>query len=285
MIRGALIVLIALALPSAVSGCGFIVGAGAQLDASLDPLVLAGDDSDTLSLRTRGDLLEVADRGAALGPAGPDLDESLTAAQELLRRDRADGPAAWRAARALYLASVEGDPSDLDRTAARCMVAAQLSLAHDLSAESPYFAALCYGLRAQTRSRSAVGLVQKMVELGESALSRDPMIQNAGPHRLLGGVYLRAPAWPTSVGDLDSALDHLASAVELSPEWPENHLLLAEALLEDECPVEAMEALNAAKEHLSSNHVRGWRATFSQQHEQLLRQTRAKLPADRCERD
>src|SRR5206468_3539257 len=47
----------------------------------------------------------------------------------------------------------------------------------------------------------------------------------------LGLLYLDAPGWPTSIGSRTKARLHLRTAVELSPDYPENWLCLLEAFL------------------------------------------------------
>jgi tetratricopeptide (TPR) repeat protein len=59
----------------------------------------------------------------------------------------------------------------------------------------------------------------------------DAKFDYAGPDRNLGLLYLEAPGWPASIGDRSKARRHLERAVELAPDYPENHLCLLEAYL------------------------------------------------------
>jgi tetratricopeptide (TPR) repeat protein len=101
--------------------------------------------------------------------------------------------------------------------------------------EGHYYLAVNMGYTAQSKSflrrLGALDLVPEIEKEGKIALMLDPRFDHAGPHRLLGALYLRAPGWPASIGDPEEALSHLMSAVELDPSYPENHLYLAEALL------------------------------------------------------
>ena len=203
-------------------------------------------------------LLTLSDRSAADGPAGPDLDRSLAAADRILVGNPRHGEAAWRAARALYLQTY-GATEGLGEVTARCMDVSAVATAYSKRAEAHYYAALCMGARAQARQIEGLDLVPRMEKAGKAALARDPAAVHGGPHRLLGGVYLWAPAWPASVGDIDLALEHFEAAVELAPQWAENHMLLAYALFEDEQYEEATEALDQAKKLLDQPTAAGWR--------------------------
>ena len=64
------------------------------------------------------------------------------------------------------------------------------------------------------------------------SLARSSSQSQGGPLRLLGMLYLKAPPWPTGIGDGDKALALLKDAVSLYPDHPLNHLFYAEALYE-----------------------------------------------------
>lgn len=195
---------------------------------------------------------------AALGPSGPDLSRSLACADAVLAVNPTHEGAAWRAARALFFLSFEAMPDKQARLASRCMDVARVSTAAGRRAESFYYAALCMGARARVRNLEGLELLPEMVAAGRAARRIDPTIAHAGPDRLLGSIYLRAPAWPTSVGDIDEALMHLRSAVAAAPRWPENHLLLAEALVDDDRPEEARRVFAHAMELMHCGGARGW---------------------------
>ncbi|MEL7239459.1 MAG: hypothetical protein AAGK78_11405, partial [Planctomycetota bacterium] len=185
---------------------------------------------------------------------------SLAAANAILASQPHHGEAAWRAARALYLQTyakpTEGDHGE--RTA-RCLDVSAVATAYSKRAEAHYYKALCMGARAKARQIEGLDLVPRMEEAGKAALAADQAIVHAGPHRLLGGIYLFAPAWPASIGDLDLALEHLNTAVELAPDWAENHMLLAHALIEDEQFDVGRAALEKAKTLLDCPLASGWR--------------------------
>lgn len=213
-------------------------------------------------------LLSIADESARLGPAGPDLDRSRAAAERALELDPKNGEAAWRAARALFhLAMV--DNAKAEPRSARCIDVAAIAVAQLERAEPHYYLALCMGARAQTRFVEALDLVKRMVQSGKRAVELDERVLHGGPHRLLGGIYLRAPAWPASVGDIDAAIEHLERAVAIAPDWAENHLLLAEALLEDDREDDARAALTRAKRLMTAVAADGWRDTWQRDVDKL----------------
>lgn len=97
--------------------------------------------------------------------------------------------------------------------------------------EGHYYLAMNLGQLARTKWFEALGIVKEL-ELG-LRLARDmnPRLDHAGPDRCLGQLYRDAPGWPISLGSKSKARTHLLRAVELTPEFPENHLELIEAWL------------------------------------------------------
>ncbi len=81
------------------------------------------------------------------------------------------------------------------------------------------------------RLKSSTKLVPEVVAAAKLAAQADEKYDWAGPLRLLGATYARAPAPPTSVGDLDEGLRILHHAVEIAPKHPLNRLFYCDALL------------------------------------------------------
>lgn len=225
-----------------------------------------------------------AGRGAPAPPPGPE-GEVPTAAE--LDRASADGPRperlvrvealaarayaahpgdpalGWRWARALHWLGRYGEASQRAEVSGRCLERLRPKLGTSTSALDLYHLALCAGARAEAAPLEGLAQVKLMLTLGERALAQDPNIEHAGPERLLGALYLYAPAWPTSVGDLDQALEFLARAAARDPSWPENHLLHAEALLEDGREDEAWAALARAQASLDHRVPVAWARLFT----------------------
>ena len=77
-----------------------------------------------------------------------------------------------------------------------------------------------------------LSLVPGIVKQMKIAAKLDGNYNQAGPHRVLGRIYFKAPPWPLSVGDIQKSLIHLRQAVKLAPTNSTNHLFLAETLLD-----------------------------------------------------
>jgi hypothetical protein len=99
-----------------------------------------------------------------------------------------------------------------------------------------------------------MALAKDVEELGLKAASLDPGFENGGPYRLLAMLYVHAPPWPTSIGDIDKALEYAEKAVGVS-EYPMNHLVRGEVLIE---AGEVVEARNELKLVLTAPKVGRW---------------------------
>ena len=66
----------------------------------------------------------------------------------------------------------------------------------------------------------------------KTADNLDTHFDYAGPARCLGLLYRDAPGWPTSIGSRHKAREWLERAVQLAPDYPENHLNLVESRLQ-----------------------------------------------------
>lgn len=112
------------------------------------------------------------------------------------------------------------------------------------SAAAHYLLAYASGLVAEQRPLQALELVTVIEQEAQQAADLDGSIDNGGPERMLGELYLRAPGFPVSIGDSALAVKHYRRAVTLAPDHRVNRLGLVEALL-------AEEQLPAACEELS----------------------------------
>ncbi len=206
-------------------------------------------------------LLADAERAAASGPAGADLERGLAAAQRILAIEPHHDRATAVALRTFhYLAAGAGDAAE--GVARRCQPLASRAAADPGAGPASHlFAAICLGHFA--KATDSADLVTEFIRLAEAARAADPTLDHAGPDRVLGALYLRAPAWPVSVGDIERATEHLETAARLAPRWPENHLLLAEALAFDGRDDEAEAALLTARALLEDPRHAGWRAVWS----------------------
>ena len=96
------------------------------------------------------------------------------------------------------------------------------------SAISYFFRALCRGKQGEIQGIwSSLGIIEPFEEDMKKALELDPSIQNGGPNRALGKLYLELPFFLG--GSTSQAIYHLKEAVRLGPNHAENYLGLAEA--------------------------------------------------------
>ena len=148
----------------------------------------------------------------------------------------------WRLARSHYaIAKMSDDNHHYDL----CIKHSSRSLKiNSDSAISYFFRALCLGKQGEMQGLwSSLGVIEPFEEDMKKALKLDPSIQNGGPNRALGKLYLELPFFLG--GSTDQAIYHLKEAVRLSPGHAENHLGLAQAFY-------AVNNLSSARKSLST---------------------------------
>ena len=92
-----------------------------------------------------------------------------------------------------------------------------------------YWLALAVGLQAREVRITADDGLKKMVAGLQRAIDKDPEYDEAGPHRVMALVLLRAPSWPVGPGDAEAGLEQAKKAVALRPGFPPNLFALGEA--------------------------------------------------------
>jgi tetratricopeptide (TPR) repeat protein len=180
-----------------------------------------------------------------LSAAADALDKALELAK--FRKTSFDPPELlWRLSRVCFLAS-ETQKGTADKLIwiARGEKAAEAAL-RDLPnrVEGYYYLAVLKGRRAQHSGIgfSAIQLAKNVEELGQKAVELDPRFEDGGPYRLLAMLYAHAPPWPTSIGDIDKAIEYADKAVGVA-DYPMNHLVRGEVLIEADEGVEARKEL------------------------------------------
>src|ERR1051326_6003058 len=169
-------------------------------------------------------------------PGAPAVEnESAMRAKRLYREAEArykKEPDKAEAGRACFdLAEFATNSTERAEIAERGIAACKDALSHDRdSAAAHYYLGMNVGELAQTRGLSALKLVDQMQREFELARTLNELLDYAGPDRNLGLLYRDAPSW-ISVGSKSKARKHLLRAVELAPDYPENHLNLAEGYL------------------------------------------------------
>jgi tetratricopeptide (TPR) repeat protein len=147
-----------------------------------------------------------------------------------------DYDALWRAARACaWVAEDVADKKTRDQFAYHGVEYAKAATALEpRRVEGHYYLGINTGLSATTKTLSAYPMVPRVRDEAKAAAKADPAFDHAGPLRLLGGVFSKAPPWPASIGDNEEGQKYLSQAVKMAPEYPENHLLYGDALAADD---------------------------------------------------
>ena len=100
------------------------------------------------------------------------------------------------------------------------------------SANGYFFNGLCSGTLGQTQGIwSSLETIEPFKKDMETAINLDPSIEEGGPHRALGNLYLKLPY--VLGGDLERSIGHFQKAIQLGSEFGENYLGLAEAYIEN----------------------------------------------------
>jgi hypothetical protein len=154
------------------------------------------------------------------------------------------------AARAgIWLTQRDPDPASRVRAATEAVGAAQwCERIAPASAVCVYWLGAALGVQARERPSTGVSALPKIREAFERAARGAPTLEEGGPDRALALFYLRAPGWPGGPGDPELGLEHARKAVALSPEYPPNLLVLAEALRADGDPAGTRRAIETALE-------------------------------------
>ena len=111
------------------------------------------------------------------------------------------------------------------------------------SANGYFFNGLCNGTLGQTQGIwSSLRIIAPFKKDMETAINLDPSLEEGGPHRALGNLYLKLPY--VLGGDLERSIGHFQKAIQLGSEFGENYLGLAEAYIENGDFVLAKDILN-----------------------------------------
>lgn len=142
-----------------------------------------------------------------------------------------------------------GDAKDLARkgisSAERCLMRAPEN------AGCYYWHAVNTGLYYRAKIVGYQTGIKRMIEDCKQVMNINPGYDHAGAYRMLGQIYTQLPQTgaraDSTTRDLPLAEDYLKKAVQLAPDYPENHLALAETYLEEKKFAEAFDALSKSK--------------------------------------
>lgn len=159
----------------------------------------------------------------------------LTTARQRASATPTNSIAAWQLGQACFSwGKLLTNRAEQEKIYTEGVTACRRSIALDpKSAPGHYYLGMNIGRVADLkRNLSAFGMVKDVEKSFQRARELDEKFAHAGPDRNLGLLYQHAPGWPLSVGDKKLGRKHLARAVELAGDYPENRLNLAEAALE-----------------------------------------------------
>ena len=140
----------------------------------------------------------------------------------------------WRLGR-VYFKIGETFTSESEKTYFFSLCMAQTKKTIEINSQSAngyFFNGLCSGTLGQTQGIwSSLGIIGPFKKDMETAINLDPSIEEGGPHRALGNLYLKLPY--VLGGDLERSIGHFQKAIQLGSEFGENYLGLAEAYIEN----------------------------------------------------
>jgi hypothetical protein len=94
--------------------------------------------------------------------------------------------------------------------------------------EATFYHGVLAGMLADISRSYGLDAVRQIERRMTALIEAGADVAHGGPQRVYGVLLMRAPGPPTSIGSLRNARRQLEAAVEIAPEWPENHLYLAE---------------------------------------------------------
>jgi hypothetical protein len=112
-----------------------------------------------------------------------------------------------------------------------------------VSAEDALARAMVAGRLAQVSGLSAPGLVAEVEQYARSSAELDPALRSGAARRMLGTLYVMAPASLLQHGDSEVGLELLQDVTRRFPDHVQNHLRLAEGYV-------ALGDINPARPHL-----------------------------------
>ena len=195
----------------------------------------------------------------------PSEENEILAVDKMLVANPLSYELLWRGARAC--AWLTDEFTDKDRRgswAQKGVDYAKRAVAIDTHrVEGYYYLGINLGQSATTKTVGAYMMVPRVLKAGESALKIDEKFDHAGPGRLIGNVYAKAPPWPASVGDVEDGIKYLKRAVEVAPDYPQNHLHYGDALVSnnqyDEAQKQYQMVIDAQVPPEWAHRAEGWR--------------------------
>jgi len=210
---------------------------------------------ETEPLAVSGDPLEIARVAAGIADYGSPLSMQV-AALKLARKATKNDPGNRECSMALskcdmFVSSLIQDGELIHRLAQEGYEAIINTGGIQDDPVAAYYLAVHLGLILRHQGIKAIVRLPELEQILKAACQK-PETDQGGPLRVLGMLYLKAPAWPNGIGDLDLALEYLERAAKEYPLHPANQIFFAEALKEDGRDSNAKEALRRSTALLNS---------------------------------
>ena len=223
-------------------------------------LLLAGCASHTVfvaleempvaSLTDSCDPVVMADTAAGYCHYATSLSQQLAAfklAQEAYLAMPENPHIAMTLSRCAYFASELADDKEISYQLIRKgMEASWKAGADKKDPAAAFYYGVFWGQMIRKKGLTALGKLPELEGVFSAAL-KHPETEHGGPFRALGMLYLKAPAWPRSIGDLEKSLELLERGTVEFPNFPLNHFFYAQALVEDESFEDAEHHLQLAE--------------------------------------
>jgi tetratricopeptide (TPR) repeat protein len=200
-------------------------------------------------------LRRLADRVHHTSRRVHDLVRARTALKKAELLDPDDFGTAWRLGRVNGVLARMDEDNTVAWAREGLAAAALARSARPKRVEGHLYFAISAGMLAKSQPMEADKLMKGIVESATKAIACDPDYEAGEARRVLGAIYLYAPAWPGGVGDLDLAYEVLTDVVKDHPDDPRNLFYLAEAQRRQE---ERREALDLYKRVLAAPRRGMW---------------------------
>jgi tetratricopeptide (TPR) repeat protein len=170
-------------------------------------------------------------------PSAAEMENALLALDKAVKLEPKNFEVEWKAARAtVWLADdYYDDKTKRAHFSGRGVDYAKAAIELEPKrVEGHYYSAENLGLQTTTKVIGAKFEVPSVRDAAKKAMQIDACFDRGGPGRVLGSLYAEAPPWPASIGDPDKGVEILQQSVKCAPEYPQNNLLLGNALVKAE---------------------------------------------------
>jgi tetratricopeptide (TPR) repeat protein len=215
-----------------------LVGSGC----AVPPIKSAATVSATSLPNKPEELVKYADdiyakSNATVDGGSAEMENALVALDHAVKLDPKSYEAAWKAARACaWLADdLWDDKTKRAHFSGRGMEYAKTAVETNPDrVEGHYYSGINGGAQATTKTIGGRFMVPSIRDAWKKAMQINATFDHGGPPRVLGSLYAQAPPWPASIGDPDQGVELLNQALMIAPDYPQNALLLGDALFKDE---------------------------------------------------